>query len=58
MAVAFDGKVELAADGLDLSERYRSQLRESKAKIAKTKGDVGIVRIDFGEKPCGLGVRP
>src|ERR1039458_10123904 len=56
MPVPFDGQTQPAAHGLKLRDTHGTGFRTAHAEIAQAEAEIGVLGIEFREKPCASGI--
>lgn len=57
MQIALHRQAKRAAECFEFGEAHIAVLREAETQVAQSKGDVGVIRTDFGQKPDSGGIR-
>ena len=51
MEVAFDAETESALEAFEFADAHAAEFGKAVAEIAKSEKNVGVFRIEFGNKP-------
>ena len=54
--IALDRQIQPAAHGFEFRQADRAEFRAAEAEVAQAEGDIRIVRVDLGQKPCATGI--